>query len=100
MAFSALFSFCVLGLFATVIAGAYLYDPRFTVLLLPPLAAGLLSEIKLPAVLDARLRNPGLLEKMLLSFGGVWLGCKLTGVEPLTAFQGYSGGVGDGGQEF
>ena len=79
--------FCVACLAATVVFGAVFIDPRFTLLLLPPLIAFYADESYLPEAVAERMRNPKPMTKALLALTGTYIGLRLTGCDVDGALQ-------------
>lgn len=67
--------------------GAIAIDPRFTLLLLPPLVAVWADERYLPEAAAERLRNPKPMTKAFLALTGIYLGLRVTGCDVDGALQ-------------
>ena len=93
--------FCATCLVAIVAYGAIFIDPKFTILLLPPLVAIYVDERYLPESVTQRLQNPKPMEKVFLALLGLYLGLRITGCNVDGALQNFLGieQKGGGGQE-
>lgn len=73
-------------LIVTVAYGAIYVDPRFTVLLLPPLLAFFACDERyLPETVAEAMRNPKPLSKLILSVAGLYFGFKIVGFDFVSA---------------
>jgi len=78
---------CTTCLVVVVAYGAVAIDPRFTLLLLPPLLALYSDERYLPESVSERLRNPRPMTKAFLSLMGIYFGLRITGCDVDGALQ-------------